>query len=36
MRDAGREILDLERKIENSGIVEGATLFLNVKAGVGG
>lgn len=36
LRDADGRTLDLGNKIEDSGIVEGATLFLNLKAGVGG
>ncbi len=36
LRDAGGKTLDTESKIEDSGIVEGVTLFLNLKAGVGG
>ncbi len=36
LRDAGGTTLDTESKIEDFEIVEGGTLFLNLKAGVGG
>ena len=36
MRDAAGQILDPTRKIEDYGIAQGATLFLNLKAGIGG
>lgn len=36
LRDAGGELLDLDRKIEDFGFPADAKLFLNLKAGVGG
>lgn len=36
LRDASGHVLDTGRKIANSDIKEGAKLFLNLKAGVGG
>ena len=36
LRDAPGQVLDLTRKVEDYGIASGATLFLNLKAGVGG
>ncbi len=36
LRDASGKTLDTESKVEDSGIVENVTLFLNLKAGVGG
>lgn len=36
LRDAAGQVLDLTRKVEDYGITPGATLFLNLKAGVGG
>ena len=36
LRDTAGEILDLNRKIADYGIVDEAKLFLNLKAGVGG
>ena len=36
LRDAGGQVLELNRTIESYGIVTGANLFLNLKAGVGG
>jgi Protein of Unknown function (DUF2604) len=36
LRDAAGHVLDLTRKLEDSGIAAGANLFLNLKAGVGG
>jgi hypothetical protein len=36
LRDAAGRVLDPERKVMDSGAVEGATLFLNLMAGVGG
>jgi hypothetical protein len=36
LRDEGGNCLDLSKKIEEFGFPEGVTLFLNVKAGVGG
>lgn len=36
LRDSGGQILDLSRKVESYNLQSGATLFLNLKAGVGG
>lgn len=36
LRDAEGQVLDLSRKAEDYGLQEGAKLFLNLKAGVGG
>ena len=36
LRDAGGTVIDMSLKIANSGIKEGAKLFLSLKAGVGG
>ena len=36
LRDGSGQILDMGKKIGESGIKEGMTLFLNLKAGVGG
>lgn len=36
LRDASGQAIDLGKKIGELGIEEGATLFLNLKAGVGG
>lgn len=36
LRDASGTILDPTRKIESYHIEQGATLFLNLKAGIGG
>jgi hypothetical protein len=36
LRDTAGQILDLNRKIADYGIVDEAKLFLNLKAGVGG
>lgn len=36
MRDATGQILDPARKIEDYKLHSGATLFLNLKAGIGG
>jgi hypothetical protein len=36
LRDAGGQILDPSRKIEDYNLQSGATLFLNLKAGIGG
>lgn len=36
LRDAGGQILDPSRKIDTYQIHNGATLFLNLKAGIGG
>ena len=36
LRDASGQIIDTGKKIVESGITEGAKLFLNLKAGVGG
>ena len=36
LRDASGQPLDTEKKIADSGIKEGAKLFLSLKAGVGG
>jgi hypothetical protein len=36
LRDSGGQILDLTRKVESYNLQSGATLFLNLKAGVGG
>jgi len=36
LRDSAGQVLDLSRKAEDYGIVAGAKLFLNLKAGVGG
>ena len=36
LRDANGTLLDISRKIESFDFASGATLFLNLKAGVGG
>jgi hypothetical protein len=36
LRDAAGQVLDLTRKVEDYVITSGATLFVNLKAGVGG
>ena len=36
LRDAAGNVLDPARKLGEIGVVAGATLFLNLKAGVGG
>ena len=36
LRDGSGQVLDMGTKIARSGIKEGATLFLNLRAGVGG
>ena len=36
LRDGSGTVIDMGTKIAQSGIKEGATLFLNLKAGVGG
>lgn len=36
LRDAVGQVLDLSKTVEQYGIVNGAKLFLNLKAGVGG
>ena len=36
LRDASGQIIDIDKKIGNLGIKEGAKLFLSLKAGVGG
>lgn len=36
LRDTGGQILDLSKRVGDYGIVSGARLFLNLKAGVGG
>jgi hypothetical protein len=36
LRDAGGQILDPAKKLGDYGISDGVTLFLNLKAGVGG
>ena len=36
LRDAAGNVLDPARKLGDTGVVGGATLFLNLKAGVGG
>ena len=36
LRDASGQILDSSRKIESYNLQPGATLFLNLKAGIGG
>lgn len=36
LRDASGTVLDPARKIESYDIHQGATLFLNLKAGIGG
>ncbi|PLS77665.1 MAG: hypothetical protein CYG59_22610 [Chloroflexi bacterium] len=36
LRDAKGDLLDLDRKISDFGFGVGITLFLNLKAGVGG
>ena len=36
LRDAAGNVLDPARKLGDTGIAGGATLFLNLKAGVGG
>jgi len=36
LRDAAGQVLDLSKTVEHYGIINGAKLFLNLKAGVGG
>ncbi len=36
LRDASGQVLDPNRKIEEFNLQPGATLFLNLKAGIGG
>jgi len=36
LRDADGQIIDPTRKIEDLKLMRGATLFLNLKAGIGG
>ena len=36
LRDGSGQVIDMGKKIAELGIEEGATLFLNLKAGVGG
>ena len=36
LRDANGQLLDQDRKVADLGISAGATIFLNLKAGVGG
>jgi hypothetical protein len=36
LRDGNGQILDSTKKLGDYGVVTGATLFLNLKAGVGG
>jgi hypothetical protein len=36
LRDAGGQVLDLNKKVEDYGITAGAKLFLALKAGIGG
>jgi hypothetical protein len=36
LRDASGQILDLSRTVESYNLQSGTTLFLNLKAGVGG
>ena len=36
LRDASGQVLDPNRKIEDYNLQSGATLFLNLKAGIGG
>ena len=36
LRDASGQVIDIGNKIADSGIKEGAKLFLSLKAGVGG
>jgi hypothetical protein len=36
LRDASGQVLDPTRKIETFNLQSGATLFLNLKAGIGG
>lgn len=36
LRDAGGTLLDTSKKIETFGFADGVTLFLSLKAGVGG
>lgn len=36
LRDASGQVLDPTRKIEDYNLQSGATLFLNLKAGIGG
>lgn len=36
LRDAAGQVLDLSKTVAHYGIVSGAKLFLNLKAGVGG
>ena len=36
LRDTAGQILDLSKRVGDYGIIAGAKLFLNLKAGVGG
>jgi hypothetical protein len=36
LRDSAGQILDLNKKVADYGIITGTKLFLNLKAGVGG
>jgi len=36
MHDQAGDLLDLDRKVESFGFADGARLFLNLKAGIGG
>ena len=36
LRDGNGQLLDLDREISDYGFKDGTTLFLNLKAGVGG
>ncbi len=36
LRDASGQIIEIDKKVEDLGVTEGAKLFLNLKAGVGG
>ncbi len=36
IRDANGDLLDTSKKIEDFSFAEGAKLFLNLKAGIGG
>ena len=36
LRDTAGQVLDGDRKLSELGLATGATLFLNLKAGVGG
>ncbi len=36
LRDAAGEVLDPRRKVESYGFAPGTTLFLNLRAGIGG